>query len=157
MCSCPSRTDEPYEGEGYNQSPDHLAADLTTNQDLNGIANAREVRNRDARTITGSSKSPDEDIHNTPPEPPTNEAVVGEKSIDEGDFISRLDGAGGDDDRKTATGVVELVASGSSLRPNNGGGGGSEKSSRVARLKEVLRTYAKFVGPGFMIAVAYSP
>ena len=157
MCSCPSRTDEPYEGEGYNQSPDHLAADLTTNQDLNGIANAREVRNRDARTIAGSSKSPDEDIHNTPPEPPTNEAVVGEKSTDEGDFIGRLDGAGGDDDRKTATDVVGLVASGSSLPPNNGGGRGSEKSSRVARLKEVLRTYAKFVGPGFMIAVAYSP
>ncbi|KAG7119822.1 Manganese transporter SMF1 like protein [Verticillium longisporum] len=39
----PSRTDEPYEGEGHNQSPSSLPNELTTNEDLNGLANAREV------------------------------------------------------------------------------------------------------------------
>ncbi|GJC99043.1 metal ion transporter metal ion transporter [Colletotrichum higginsianum] len=39
----PSRTDEPYEGEGYNQSPSPLSNDLTTNEDLNGTVNAREL------------------------------------------------------------------------------------------------------------------
>ncbi|KAG7124731.1 Manganese transporter SMF1 like protein [Verticillium longisporum] len=43
----PSRTDEPYEGEGHNQSPNSLPNDLTTNEDLNGIANAREARQND--------------------------------------------------------------------------------------------------------------
>ncbi|RNJ55908.1 hypothetical protein D7B24_007904 [Verticillium nonalfalfae] len=43
----PSRTDEPYEGEGHNQSPNSLPNDLTTNEDLNGIANAREARQKD--------------------------------------------------------------------------------------------------------------
>lgn len=41
--NCPSRTDEP-DGTGMNQSPDALAADLTTREDLNGRANARALR-----------------------------------------------------------------------------------------------------------------
>lgn len=41
--NCPSRTEEP-EGTGFNQNPSSLAADLTTRQDLNGIANSRVLR-----------------------------------------------------------------------------------------------------------------
>ncbi|KAL1841548.1 hypothetical protein VTJ49DRAFT_6921 [Mycothermus thermophilus] len=40
----PSRTDDDLEHPTWNQSPPFLAADLTTRQDLNGIANAREHR-----------------------------------------------------------------------------------------------------------------
>jgi len=42
----PSRTDDDLEHPTWNQNPPFLAADLTTRQDLNGIANAREQRNR---------------------------------------------------------------------------------------------------------------
>ncbi|KAH9203402.1 hypothetical protein DL95DRAFT_399370 [Leptodontidium sp. 2 PMI_412] len=41
--NCPSRTEEP-EGDGFNQNPSSLSADLTTREDLNGIANARELK-----------------------------------------------------------------------------------------------------------------
>jgi hypothetical protein len=40
----PSRTEDDLEHPTWNQSPPFLAADLTTRQDLNGIANAREHR-----------------------------------------------------------------------------------------------------------------
>ncbi len=153
MCSCPSRTDEPYEGEGYNQSPNHLAADLTTNEDLNGIANARETRNRDARTITSSSQALEDIGAVSPHEPPTNSAPGCKKSTDDAlTPIGRFDGARRDCDHKMAT--VEVVATNSSSPP--GSGGAHQESSRLARLKQVLLTYAQFVGPGFMIAVAYS-
>jgi hypothetical protein len=40
----PSRTEDDLEHPTWNQSPPFLAPDLTTRQDLNGIANAREQR-----------------------------------------------------------------------------------------------------------------
>lgn len=44
--NCPSRTDEPplTDHPTWNQNPPFLSGDLTTCQDLNGIANAREHR-----------------------------------------------------------------------------------------------------------------
>lgn len=46
--NCPSRTDEDVLlNPTWNQSPPRLAADLTTCQDLNGIANARELGDAD--------------------------------------------------------------------------------------------------------------
>ncbi|KAF1841570.1 Zip-domain-containing protein [Cucurbitaria berberidis CBS 394.84] len=46
--NCPSRTDEDLLlNPGWNQSPPRFAADLTTRQDLNGIANSRELRDAD--------------------------------------------------------------------------------------------------------------
>jgi metal iron transporter len=48
--NCPSRTEEP-KGTGFNQNPSALAADLTTRQDLNGIANARVLRRIASREI----------------------------------------------------------------------------------------------------------
>lgn len=41
----PSRTDDDFEHPDWNQNPPFLAPDLTTCEDLNGIANAREQRN----------------------------------------------------------------------------------------------------------------
>ncbi|KAK5659517.1 hypothetical protein OQA88_719 [Cercophora sp. LCS_1] len=154
MCSCPSRTDEPYEGEGHNQSPNHLAADLTTNQDLNGIANARETRNRDARTIASSSQALEDHGTTSSDDPPTASAVGGEKSADVVHTIGRFDGVGREEDNKTsASQVVPVNASGSSS-PSEGGAH-PQKPSRLARLKAIFLTYLQFVGPGFMIAVAY--
>ncbi|KAL2257232.1 hypothetical protein VTK26DRAFT_458 [Humicola hyalothermophila] len=46
----PSRTDDDLEHPTWNQNPPFLAPDLTTRQDLNGIANAREHRNRRSGT-----------------------------------------------------------------------------------------------------------
>ena len=43
--NCPSRTDDAFEHDGWNQSPPALAGDLTTREDLNGIANLRVEQN----------------------------------------------------------------------------------------------------------------
>lgn len=54
--NCPSRTDEDVVlNPTWNQNPPRFAADLTTCQDLNGIANARELG--DADQLHSSSKS----------------------------------------------------------------------------------------------------
>ncbi|RYC65599.1 hypothetical protein CHU98_g555, partial [Xylaria longipes] len=71
-----SRTDEPLEGDGLNQSPDAFSNDLVTNQDMNGIANARGRRGRSSRSMDNSgqpiarnipvSLSEDDDNNNSP-------------------------------------------------------------------------------------------
>lgn len=46
--NCPSRTDDDVLwNPGWNQNPPRFAADLTTCEDLNGIANARELGEAD--------------------------------------------------------------------------------------------------------------
>jgi hypothetical protein len=46
--NCPSRTDDDIlYHPGWNQNPPRFAADLTTCEDLNGIANARELGEAD--------------------------------------------------------------------------------------------------------------
>ncbi|KAK3322946.1 natural resistance-associated macrophage protein [Apodospora peruviana] len=179
MCSCPSRTDEPYEGEGHNQNPNPLSADLTTNQDLNGIANTRETRNRDARTISSSSQALDDDggggINSNPPN--VDGEISGNKSTNDSasPHIGRLleeggagvvgGGAGaGGATAKTPASTVLLSDEAAIPRPSDSDHGGSihheeeiprAPLSRLDRLKRTLFTYAKFIGPGFMIAVAY--
>lgn len=152
MCTCPSRTDEPYPGEGYNQSPNHLAADLTTNQDLNGIANTRTVRNGAAHAIAGSSRMLDDDIKQSPNEPHGQTVSPGEKSA--GDIsIGRLGAIKREEDDNVA--VIEVSDAPSGSAPGLNGGGSAAPPSRLMRLKQVFVTYAQFIGPGFMIAVAY--
>lgn len=158
MCSCPSRTDEPYDGEGYNQNPNYLAADLTTNQDLNGIANAREIRSRDARTIASSSQALEDGIDIASNDPPAHanwKPGDGRSANAPAPSIGRPDGAERGDDRKVVT-IQDVSASFRTSSLPSGGSSMNRDLSRLARLKKVLVTYGKFVGPGFMISVAYS-
>jgi len=56
----PSRTEDDFEHPTWNQNPPYLAADLTTCQDLNGIANSRELKNclGSAGTAFGMDEKP---------------------------------------------------------------------------------------------------
>lgn len=59
--NCPSRTDdEVLLNPTWNQNPPRFAADLTTCQDLNGIANARELGDAD-RLCSGANGLRDRD------------------------------------------------------------------------------------------------
>ncbi|KAF1830971.1 Zip-domain-containing protein [Decorospora gaudefroyi] len=54
--NCPSRTDDDLIFHpGWNQNPPRFAADLTTCEDMNGIANARELR--DAGRLSSATRS----------------------------------------------------------------------------------------------------
>ncbi|KAE8354607.1 ZIP zinc transporter-domain-containing protein [Aspergillus coremiiformis] len=59
--NCPSRTDDTLLHVEWNQNPPFLAPDLTTRQDLNGVTNARENREKGSGSGHGQSVAyPDE-------------------------------------------------------------------------------------------------
>lgn len=143
----PSRTDEPYEGEGYNQSPSPLSNDLTTNEDLNGTVNAREL---------GPARD-------------SKEALAGAGDV----AITRSDDSWGKDGVGPATGNPSAKSPGlgqpegedalaaplptlHSQHPSNGGDEGSVQKGILVRAWSALVKFGSFVGPGFMISVAYS-
>ncbi|KAK1780889.1 natural resistance-associated macrophage protein-domain-containing protein [Copromyces sp. CBS 386.78] len=148
MCASSSRTDEPRRSQGFNQSPNPLSADLTTNQDLNGIANQRENRSGSRTGIPfqilqdgagddggGLPPTPDRD------RPPCDMA---------GDLIkthpSPLASSNPQLSQAPSTAQVEspnIVASVDQVQ------------SRLEQIKHALITFSQFVGPGFMISVAY--
>ncbi len=154
--NCPSRTDEPPESDGYNQNPNALSNDLTTNQDLNGLANSRELRRTDPPSILSAGDGVEEE-----------EEEEGSGGLDD---LSGSRSRGRE--AKVAAGpVVESLVSmpASSLSPAVGaaaGSGNDDVGSRAtgcggvagvrARVTKGLVNFGKFVGPGFMIAVAYS-
>ncbi|KAI0450923.1 natural resistance-associated macrophage protein-domain-containing protein [Xylaria acuta] len=137
-----SRTDEPYEGDGLNQSPNAFSNDLVTNQDMNGIANARERRGRSSRSMDNSGQPIAQDM-------PT--------SLEDDDDSGPCKGlAGGDGQSPGATkksaqvndNPVAFNAAGPF--PNRGG-----PTSLLRKLLHHIVTLGKFVGPGFLVAVAY--
>ncbi|KAI9742080.1 MAG: hypothetical protein M1834_000470 [Cirrosporium novae-zelandiae] len=123
--NCPSRNDDTILHPTWNQSPPLLTSDLTTCQDLNGIANIREQRE------TGS-----------------NGTTIPISSINEVD-----------------TSQQKLPEATAQPSPNKGqpqatmGNKCSPWKATLARyprqMCEIIVKYANFVGPGFMIAVAY--
>jgi metal iron transporter len=141
-----SRTDEPYKGEGHNQSPNPLSNDLTTNQDLNGIVNAREQKGNGARSLDNSGQ------------PIADESPPANNEDDGG--IRR----GGGSDQQSADGQspgkeVLQVNDGERVADSNpiqipASSGGREDSWH--RLKHIIVTFGKFIGPGFLVSVAYS-
>ncbi|KAK8085003.1 manganese transporter [Apiospora hydei] len=144
-----SRTDEPYEGEGHNQSPNAFSNDLTTNEDFNGIVNTRAQRDSDSRMVSDTGQS----------------IAQAESSRSEADDVARQAGArklaGGHDATGQSPGRVSSDAQvqdssphGSNPPPGLPVESGSGKGP-LQRVKHVLVTFAKFVGPGFLVSVAY--
>ncbi|KAI1416588.1 natural resistance-associated macrophage protein [Hypoxylon sp. FL1857] len=135
-----SRTDEPYEGEGLNQSPNAFSNDLVTNQDLNGIANAREHRGGDSSRSMDNSGPPKAD--DFPP------------SIDEDP-----DGGARAPNLTISCHTIGQSSASASLRVNDDGNDGStiapRKRTGFGKLTHTIITFGKFVGPGFLVAVAY--
>ncbi|KAJ3526934.1 hypothetical protein NM208_g10951 [Fusarium decemcellulare] len=142
-----SRTEEPYEGEleGFNQNPSSMSADLTTNQDFNGSVNAKAKT--DSKQDASFSKSTG------------NEEIRSNSDPD------------GERDRTAAQGLAnsqspgrgsEHVSSTPFPRPPPPSRSSTESTltSRHAiswfhRLRNAIVKFCSFIGPGFMIAVAY--
>lgn len=134
--NCPAKT-EPILPDGHNQSPNDLCSDLTTRSDLGKLANARLQREH---RLSDPDETSDTQII---PQPPTD-------GVDERGISASSDGGG---DEKL--GDVELkhaerfdVAEDDIPGP---------KTSILARwtlqIGKVIKTYVKFMGPGFMVAV----
>lgn len=146
--NCPSRVD-PVVPDGYNQNPDALNADATTNSDMSHIANAR-LR---------------EDHRLDPSDGPASNMEQIETHIEEDggspvkrrarDTTSKAQFAVGEENANASQEVGEVE--------RHAGNGNQRQTpqwaapfySAARRSLSVLRKYAKFVGPGFMVAVAY--
>lgn len=175
-----SRTDEPIVSDGYNQSPPSLSADLTTNNDLNGRANDRRLGREEVAALQRqrADAAPEEKVS---PEP----GAVNEVAPAEGAGMDGPGGGTGKiaqsyggcgtaaavEARETLSGHVANdqgsapgSRSGRSGRtPRDGPPGrmntpaaGDLAKKGILRAKNAFLTFGKFIGPGFMIAVAYS-
>lgn len=145
--NCPSRTDAIVE-DGMNQNPNEFAPDITTRSDFGQIANARAQRDHRVGVGEGSdtdtaalqqqvTKGPDKNGTST-----TVEAGEG----------------GGDGGQETAGNGAWSPERNNSTAPT------APTRRRFCvpsvnhlfhRAKSVLIKYGKFMGPGFMISVAY--
>jgi metal iron transporter len=131
----PSRNDETLGHPGWNQSPSSLTADLTTNEDLNGIANTREHQGH-GETIQASendlrrSKAGVEPGASLPKDKPVGRVVEefqAEPASREWTSSSQL---------RTKLSLEWLIQS-------------------AGKIWMALVKFARFIGPGFLIAVAY--
>ncbi|KAI5922821.1 natural resistance-associated macrophage protein-domain-containing protein [Camillea tinctor] len=152
-----SRTDEPYEGEGLNQSPNPFSNDLVTNQDLNGTVNLRALRGQDTRTISSSGQPISED---SPPRDilDRDRAVFSAQNLanDTSDIICYV----GQSPGTMASTQVNQGDSTMPVPPTNSalagsGPGGSRPRTPLRKVAHTIATFGKFVGPGFLVAVAY--
>ncbi|OLN93193.1 Manganese transporter SMF1-like protein 2 [Colletotrichum chlorophyti] len=149
----PSRTDEPYEGEGYNQSPNPLSNDLTTNEDLNGLVNTRELEpGRNGQPLPeGGTGLPDAEVSN-PDEDKSNK--VSDTAAQAASTKTVLLGQPGGEEVQATT----LPTLHSQYLPsrNEVATAGNVRIPVFERVKNAVVKFGSFVGPGFMIAVAYS-
>ncbi|KAK1997050.1 metal ion transporter metal ion transporter [Colletotrichum falcatum] len=143
----PSRTDEPYEGEGYNQSPNPLSNDLTTNQDLNGTVNARVLEpGEDGKARPGTADitilRPDDDWGKDSITPRAGGASPA-KSVE-------LGHPGGEEV------TAALLPTLHSRRSSHDDRDGPQMPPGIfGRIKSAVIKFGSFIGPGFMISVAY--
>jgi hypothetical protein len=122
--NCPSRTEEPAESDGMNQNPPSLSADLTTRNDLNGMANKR---------VLGRSE--------------------GSEILEMGDGVPNGEGPsekGGVRGEEAEVGVGVGHERGSGM-DGFGGEGHVGEMSFFMRMRKLAITFGKFIGPGFMV------
>ena len=125
--NCPSRNDDIDKHPTWNQAPQALTADLTTRADLNGIANIRE---RDDRK--GSIHLDDK-----------NQGPIALKSVDvKENPEAKSPGKGGASSPSPKNGSIQKTLW---QRVRQGG----------SRAQKMAAKYTQFIGPGFLIAVAY--
>uniref|UniRef100_A0A0D2XLC3 Manganese transporter n=1 Tax=Fusarium oxysporum (strain Fo5176) TaxID=660025 RepID=A0A0D2XLC3_FUSOF len=134
-----SHTDEAFEGDaGYDQSPNPNFSDLTTNADFNGLVNSRTSLNDGSRALPDAAANMSGQIANDAPTetPGGSKAKLGlaHRSIDHGQPSGGLPSA-----------------------PANppAPAGSADNGTPIQRLKEMLIKVGSFIGPGFMISVAY--
>lgn len=139
--NCPSRTDEPLESDGWNQNPPGLAADLTTREDLNGLVNRRTQRDSDLRVggeIAIDIPDPTSDSH--APRIAKSKDGMGKSNADVRAAPPTTLG----------TSLSPYMESEPAQPPS-----GTGFLGRFRNVGNVLTTFTKFIGPGFMVSVAY--
>lgn len=132
--NCPSRPDDIESHPDWNQNPQSLNSDATTRADLNGMVNWRAQR--DDQDPSSLDMQDDGSIHNSKPE---TEPKRNDKNV-----------------RETFTpGHSEGIQHKSGASISYSRRQSEQPTSKTNKVMDVLFKYARFVGPGFLIAVAY--
>ncbi|KAI1071644.1 hypothetical protein LB507_005063 [Fusarium sp. FIESC RH6] len=137
-----SHTDEPFEGDdGYNQSPSPFSNDLTTNENFNGIVNNRAVLQMDSKlSPDATSKNLGQVARDGPV-----------KTDSQVDAASRLAYESIDHDQPSNGGL--RISAPANHPPASAGD--ADDGTPLQRFKKMIIRIGSFVGPGFMISVAY--
>ncbi|KAK4864842.1 hypothetical protein LT330_001465 [Penicillium expansum] len=133
--NCPSRTDDTLENPSWNQSPPPFSPDTTTRNDFNGLANSR-VHRRHAHSANAAGDDPlsiDARPNSQQDQDP------GKEKVPSGEVIAA--DSGGDSPPRS---------SGSPRQPFF-----TYVTSSSLRCARTLVKFSRFIGPGFLIAVAY--
>lgn len=141
--NCPSRTDEIDEHDGWNQNPPSLSGDLTTRSDLNGISNLRLQRDR----LPIDDNALDIALNKEMDDPSGLQSVKRPVSVPSNTLVNA---AGSVEKHGQSAEVGQGPSRGSSGEPNQPAG-----STWIRKYGRVLTKFSKFIGPGFMVAVAY--
>ena len=139
--NCPSRTDGNLENNGWNQNPPALTGDLTTREDLNGIANLRLERvstDIEERDQSGMLDTRHQDQLERIRGNSTNSPVIPTHEVPDRSKIS-----------PNRLCEVDQSSSNHGSRYTRGLG------IKLRRLAQIIIKFTKFVGPGFMVSVAY--
>lgn len=152
--NCPSRVDETLFHEGWNQNPPALAADTTTRQDLNGIANLRQQRGPSPCDEDEKDKGRKGGLPTDDPESGSRGGVAG-KEASPGVKAMTPSGQASLD----PTGILTAATLGSGRAPSDTSNaqsrGGSMIKRGIMKVFDTVRKYTRFIGPGFLVAVAY--
>ena len=141
--NCTSRT-EPEFPEGYNQNPNALNADATTRADLGNMMNTRA---RDDHRL---------DCHST-----DDDTAIQQRQPDEAEQTLQCKATGGLHRRSdAATKSVDCspeaaIRSSAFFNEDRDVAHSERREGILGGAINVVRKYLKFVGPGFMVAVAY--
>ena len=147
----PSRTDEPAAHENLNQSPSELAADVTTRQDLNGTINLRTGQDsvKEANDARGDSQLDGINDHRHIADPNDTSSFRFRRCTSTSNHnlrsfpeTRRADAHGSAEPRDEFSNSQGVSLHGRS-------------SNLFLRIWRILAKFCKFIGPGFMISVAY--
>lgn len=141
--NCPSRPDNIEGHPGWNQNPQDLSSDLTTRADLNGIVNLREQRENDS-----SLANDQQEQINVIPADNTESPSAG---------LKLPPNVKVDPMKHESTHTTTETPATSAIQPHPARPF-AKSGKPILVLNKVVTTlqkYLKFVGPGFLIAVAY--
>lgn len=143
-----ARTNEPLKATsgGANQSPDTFSNDLVTNEDFNGAVNSSASR---GHVKGGSGISPD-----------SSSAIASGFE----DLNHQSDDGGGkgetsrrlDHHQPNVGDLHDAATAHPASRPPSGDGDDAGRRKPFQWLNQNLRRFLSFIGPGFLISVAYS-
>ncbi|KAJ6088908.1 hypothetical protein N7499_004159 [Penicillium canescens] len=140
-----SHTDEPLEGDGYNQSPNPNSNDLTTNEDFKCLVNSRAVRESDSQELpNAASNVPGQTASDAPTENDGHGKAtyrLAQRSIDRG---------------QSPKGGLQIPAIAHPPGcPPASAGADAACVALPQRVRKMLAIFGSLIGRGFMISVAY--